>query len=70
MATFENWGKPVPGTPKRGEPMTFRLRSSSHEKFIVLHNSRINKGMNATKSDILSDAIDMLYEKEINKGKE
>lgn len=69
MADFENWGKPVAGTPKRGEPITLRLLKSSHDKFNELHVHRINNGRNATKADIVSEAIDMLYEKEIKDKK-
>lgn len=52
---------------ERAKPVTFRLRKESQDRFEQLHIHRINSGLNANKSDILSVAIDLLFQKELGK---
>lgn len=50
--------------PKRGKPINFRMREESQQRFEMLHFARRSAGLNYNKSDILSEAIDLLYEKQ------
>lgn len=55
--------------PKRAKPINFKLRIESQERFDELHAYRMENGGNANKSDMMSQAIDMLYEKELGRFK-
>ncbi len=55
--------------PKRGKPINFKLREQSQERFDELHAYRLSMNLNSNKSDIMSQAIDELYEKELGQFK-
>jgi len=55
--------------PRRGKMMAFRLSIDAEQKFIEIHEHRISMNMNAAKCDILSQAIDLLYQKELGQWK-
>lgn len=48
----------------RGRAINFRLRSESQERFDQIYDARKASRLNYNKSDIMSEAIDLLYEKE------
>jgi hypothetical protein len=53
-------------TPIRGKNINFRLRQVSQDRFELLYACRRDAGLNYNKSDIMSEAIDVLFEKEKN----
>lgn len=50
----------------RGRPVNFRLRMEAQQRFDELYQARRKAGLNYNKSDIMSEAMDLLYEKEKN----
>lgn len=51
--------------PKRAEPLTIRMRQRSYDRFHELIKFRIEQGWHAQRNDIISDAVDMLWEEEL-----
>jgi hypothetical protein len=54
---------------KRGPQVTVKLRSESHVRFLELTEHRFTMNLNSNKGDIMSQALDELYEKEIGQWK-
>ncbi len=55
--------------PKRGKPLSFRLSVVAEQKWNELCEYRRDNNKNAIKNDILSQAVELLYEKEIGQWK-
>ncbi len=51
---------------ERGPAMTTRLEKDAHERLQKIYYKRLNDGGNHIKGDIISQAINLLYEKEFN----
>ena len=59
-----------PAGPKRGPTLTVAMKEESHKKFIEIVSYRILNNLNAIRADIISQAIELLYDKEIRKKEE
>ncbi len=54
---------------QRGPTITVRLRKDAHDKFQEFTEYRFSMNLNSNKGDIMSQAIEALYEKELGKFK-
>ena len=50
---------------ERGRMISARMSIEATDKFDKLYNYRLNNGLNSVRSDILSKAVTLLYEKEL-----
>ncbi len=60
---------PKRSTPKRGRMFSLRFREDSEKRLDELADYRCTMNLNSNKCDILSQAIDDLYEKELGNYK-
>lgn len=56
-------------TAQRGPTITIRLREDAHAKFQELTEYRFNMNLNSNKGDIMSQAIEELFERELGQFK-
>lgn len=54
---------------QRGPTITVRLRKDAHDKYQELTEYRFSMNLNSNKGDIMSQAIEELFEKELGSFK-